>query len=398
VSQAAEAPEETSRHLALFIYGLTGGGATRRTLTLAEGFMGCGHRVDLVTVSAEGPLASSVPAGVRLVTLRSAAIRLTGWLGWRKRRSQILASIPALARYLRREQPDVLMSAANHVHLSALWARRLSGTHVPLVLRTSNRLTQSHLGGVKRPRPLRLRLARRWYGWADAAIAVSQGIADDLLAHTALPAASVHTIYNPTYMPESIEKAKAPIDHPWLETGQPPVILGAGRLNPQKDFATLVRAFARVRAQHPARLVILGDGSQRGEILGLAQRLGVAADLDLPGFVDNALAWMSRSAVFVLSSVWEGFPAVLIEAMASGCPVVSTDCPSGPAEILDGGRYGRLVPTADDAAMADAILASVQGPADPERLRARAAEFAVDRAIDRYLEVLLSDRLWRGLH
>jgi len=214
MTQGSRKPERTSRYLALFIYGLTGGGATRRTLTLAEGFAARGHRVDLVTASAEGPLASAVPAGVRLMTLTSPAIRLTGWLGWRTRRNQILASIPALARYLRREHPDVLMSAANHVHLSAAWARRLSGTSVPLVLRASNHLTQSHLGGAKRPRPLRLRLARRWYGWADAAIAVSRGIAEDLVAHTRLPQGSVHTIYNPSFNPVSLEKAKAPIGHP----------------------------------------------------------------------------------------------------------------------------------------------------------------------------------------
>jgi len=176
------------------------------------------------------------------------------------------------------------------------------------------------------------------------------------------------------------------------------VILGAGRLTPQKDFVTLIRAFARVRAQHPARLVILGDGKQRGEILGLAHRLGIAADLDLPGFVDNPFAWMSRSAVFVLSSVWEGFPGVLIEAMTCGCPVVSTDCPSGPVEIVDGGRYGRLVPVGDDEAMAAAILASLRDPGSPEMLRARAAEFSVDQAIDRYLEVLLGAHPPPGSH
>jgi len=379
----------TSKHLAIFIYGLSGGGATRRTLTLAEGFVRRGHRVDLVTVSSAGPLVAQVPHGVRLMVLNSPLVRLAGWLRWRRRRNQILGSIPALARYLRRECPDVLMSAANHVHLSALWARRLSGAPVPLVLRTSNHLTQSHLGGPKRRRPLRLRLARRWYGWADAAIAVSRGIAEDLVTHTALPAGSVHTIYNPTYTPESLEKAKAPNDHPWLAPGEAPVILGAGRLTPQKDFATLVRAFARVRAQRTAHLVILGDGKRRREILDLAQRLGVSADLELPGYVENPFSWMSRAAVFVLSSVWEGFPGVLIEAMTCGCPVVSTDCPSGPAEILDGGSYGRLVPTGDDEALAEAILASLQEPDSPERLRSRAAEFSVDRAVDRYLAVLL---------
>jgi glycosyltransferase involved in cell wall biosynthesis len=324
-----------------------------------------------------------------LTRLDSPGLRLAGQLKWRRRRNQLLASIPALARYLRRERPAVLMSAANHAHLSALWARRLSGTRVPLVLRVSNHLTHSHLGGTRRSRPLRLRLARRWYGWADAAVAVSRGIAEDLVTHTRLPARSVHTIYNPTYTSESQGKAEAANDHPWFGPGEPPVILGAGRLTPQKDFATLVRAFAGVRARRPARLIILGEGKQRREILGLARRLGVAADVELPGYVDNPFAWMSRAAVFVLSSVWEGFPGVLIEAMGCGCPVVSTDCPSGPAEILEGGNYGRLVPMRDEAALAEAIVAALRDPGSSERLRERAAEFSVDRALDHYLEVLL---------
>jgi glycosyltransferase involved in cell wall biosynthesis len=236
---------------------------------------------------------------------------------------------------------------------------------------------------------MRLWLARRLYGWADAAIGVSRGISEDLAQHTAIPKARIITIYNPTFTAESLHKAASPLEHPWLTPDSPPVILGAGRLTTQKDFPTLLRAFARIRKRCPARLVILGEGKSRPALIDLATDLGIVQEMMLPGFVDNPFAWMSRSAVFVLSSVWEGFPGVLIEAMACGCPVVSTDCPSGPAEILNGDEYGPLVSMGDDKALAEAVLNTLQEPLDPAKLRARAAEYSVDRALDRYLEVLL---------
>ena len=197
------------RHIAIYIYGLSGGGATRRTLTLAGGFAKAGHRVDLMVVDAEGPLASDLPDGVRLVVLNSVLIRLAG----RKRRRRIKASSFALARYLWRERPDVLLSAANHVHLTAVIAARLSLAPVRVVLRVSNHLTGSHLGGSERPRPIRLKFARRVYGRADAAIAVSQGIADDLVEHTTLSHDRVCAVMNPTYTPEIESAAAAPLDH-----------------------------------------------------------------------------------------------------------------------------------------------------------------------------------------
>lgn len=373
------------QHIAIYIYGPSGGGATRRTLTLAGGFAKHGHRVDLVVVNAKGPLAGALPDGVRLVVLDSALIHLAG----RKRRRQIKASGFALARYLWRERPDVLLSAANHVHLTAVITARLSRAPVRVVLRVSNHLTGSHLGNSKRPRPTRLKFARRIYGQADAAIAVSQGIADDIIDHTTLTCDRVCAVTNPTYTPEIETAAAMPIDHAWFTPGAPPLLLGAGRLAPAKDFATLLRAFARVRARRPLHLVILGEGGKRDDLEQQVRELGIEADVELHGFVDNPFAWMSRASLFVLSSAWEGSPGVLVEAMACGCPVVSTDCPSGPDEILAGGRYGRLVPVGDDAALADAIAETLDATIDRTALRTRAREFDVDRAVERYLNVLL---------
>jgi len=174
--------------------------------------------------------------------------------------------------------------------------------------------------------------------------------------------------------------------------------LGVGRLDPQKDFPTLIRAFARVRAQRPARLIVLGaEGHERhskyvAELKALPARLGIADDVDLPGFRHNPFAFMSRAAVFVLSSIYEGLGNVLIEALACGTPVVSTDCPSGPAEILEGGRFGALVPVGDDAAMAAAIAATLDRPPAAATLRERARMFSVERAVDRYLDLMFEER------
>ena len=381
------------QHLAVFIHKLSGGGASRRVLTLVHAFAERGHRVDLVVVSAEGPLLKQVRPDVRLVVLDSDLPRLIRRL--KKQRLRTIASTGKLARYLRREKPDVLLSGANHVNITALWARRLARIPIPLVLRASNHLSGSNRNPINR-RYFRWWMGRQAYRRADAVIAVSQDVAEDIARHTGLKNNQVTTIYNPTITPDLAQKAASPLDHPWLAPDSPPVILGAGRLSTQKDFPTLVKAFARIRALRPARLIILGEGKKRKQLQALAHQLGVSDDLALPGFVENPFAWMSRAAVFALSSAWEGLPGVLIEALACGCPTVSTDCPGGAAEILVNGLYGPLVPVGDDKALADAILATLDAPPAPEILRKRAAEFSVDRAVNHYLAVLTSVASTKG--
>ncbi|NLO89188.1 MAG: glycosyltransferase, partial [Clostridia bacterium] len=188
-----------------------------------------------------------------------------------------------------------------------------------------------------------------------AVVAVSQGVADDLVKTTGLMRELIKVIYNPIVTPELLEKAKESIGHPWFKPGQPPVILSAGRLTAAKDFPTLIHAFARVRAERLARLMILGEGEERPNLESLVRELGLESDVSMPEFVENPYAYMARAAVFVLSSAWEGFGNVLVEAMAVGTPVVSTDCPSGPAEILEGGKWGKLVPVGDVEKLAKAL-------------------------------------------
>jgi glycosyltransferase involved in cell wall biosynthesis len=372
------------------------GGAQRRTLTLASAFAERGLRVDLVVVSGHGELVRELPSAVRLVALHPGWRRAIAALEprMRLRGLETFASIPALAAYLRRERPEVLLSAASHANLVAIVARRLSRVPVRLVLRASN-----DPRGVPELWPSAQRVIRgflRWmlrriYPWADAVIAVSRGVADDIVELTNMPRERITTIYNPIVIPELRAKQRAPVAHPWLATREVPVVLGVGKLKLQKDFPTLIRAFARLRAQRPAKLVILGDGPQRGDLERLVHELGLVADVALPGYVENPYAWMARASVFALSSAWEGLPGVLIEAMACGCPVVSTDCASGPAEILENGVYGPLTPVRDDRALAESIAAVLDSPPDPERLRARASEFSLKPAIDAYLDVLFPE-------
>jgi glycosyltransferase involved in cell wall biosynthesis len=199
----------------------------------------------------------------------------------------------------------------------------------------------------------------------------------------------VRVIYNPIVTDELLAMSRAPVDHPWCAAGAPPVILAVGRLTEQKDFPNLIRAYARLRQRRSVRLVILGEGEARGELEDLIARLGLAEDVYLPGFVDNPFAWMRQARLFALSSRWEGLPSVLIQAMACGAQVVSTDCPSGPAEILEDGRWGRLVPVGDPEALAAAMDAALD---DDEDIRAaveiRARAFAVEPSVRGYLGVM----------
>jgi len=390
-------------HIALFIRSLAGSGAERMTANLARGLAERGHRVDLVLARRIGPFLGEVPDSVRIVDLGSPSVLHTLPLLWRAggdfaallpvlanpHAPRVLGSITRLADYMRRERPDVLLSALDYGNIAAVIARDLAGMPLRLVLGQRCHFTSDVLNARKaRVRKLGP-LVRRFYPRADAVIAVSQGVADDLVAAVNLPPERVTAVYNPVVGPDIAEKAAQPIDHPWFAEGAPPVVLGVGKLKPQKDFTTLLHAFAKLRAQRPARLVILGEGEQRGELEQLAQTLGIGGDVALPGFVENPFPYMARASLFVLSSRFEGLPGVLIQALACGCPSVSTDCPSGPAEILDNGRYGPLVAVGDAEGLAQAMADTLAAPLPKEVLRERAAFFSTGRAADNTLDVLL---------
>jgi glycosyltransferase involved in cell wall biosynthesis len=381
--------DRAPRNIAFFGYSLSGGGSQRRTLALARGVADRGHRVDLVVINLEGPLRSEVPDSVRLVELKPWLLPGRSIIG-RKRGLELRFAIPALASYLRRTRPEVLLAAASHVIPTAIQAHRLARVPTALVLRVSNSIGETTERGAGRRPGSQLQRIRRLYPRADAIVAVSQSVAEGLEAAVEETRGRIETVYNPVWDSELIEKAAAPLDHPWFAPAAPPVILGVGRLSPQKDFPTLLRAFSHVRTQTMARLMILGGtrkAERREQLVELARQLGLGDDFALPGFVDNPLPYMARSAVFALSSIWEGLPGVLIEALASGCPVVSTDCPGGSREILENGRWGPLVKPRDPEALGTAILKLLEKRPPAQALRDRAAYFGVDRAVDGYLSV-----------
>jgi len=361
--------------IALFLPSLAGGGAEKVFLHLGQGFAERGAEVHLVLARAEGPYLPLVPDSLQVVDLGA---------------SRVLRSLPALVCYLRRARPVALLSALDQPNVVALWAQKLARVPTRVVATVHNTPSQASAHA----RTLHARLMRYWvkpfYPWAHAVVAVSKGVADDLVQWVGVPADKVRVIYNPIITPELFHKAEEPLDHPWFQPGQPPVIAGAGRLTTQKDFPTLLRAFALVRAQRPARLMILGEGELRADLERLAEQLGIAEDFALPGFVQNPYPYLKRAAVFVLSSRWEGLPTVLVEALALGTPVVSTDCPSGPREILADGKWGRLVPVGDAGKLAEAILETLRQPkttVDKQSL----LRFTVDYAVEEYAKVL-------GLH
>ena len=229
---------------------------------------------------------------------------------------------------------------------------------------------------------------RKLYHQADGYIAVSQGIAEDLVRHLQIPSDRVDVLPNPTVTGELFSRATEGVPHAWFQSGAPPVILSVGALRQQKDFGTLINAFAMVRSEVDSRLVILGEGRQRARLMALAQRLGIADSVDLPGWVSNPHAYMSKASAYVLSSLWEGSPNSLVEAAALGVPLVATDCMSGPREILDNGRYGYLVPTQDVSSLANALQHALQSPLDPAWTREAASPYRAEKSALAYQQAL----------
>jgi len=359
--------------ISLIMPGLTIGGVERVMLELAKSFCKKGIVVDLVVSDASGPLKNAIPSGVQVIDLKA---------------RRVLWSFPRLVKYLRKCRPDAIISAKDYQNIVVLWAVKFSDVVTKTIVTTHIDVSVDW----KQSKGLKSRLipylVRYCYPWADHVVTVSQGARNSLAKIAGLPMEKIKVIYNPVLTPELLVKADEPLDHPWFAPEEPPVVLSVGRLTEQKDYTTLIQAFALVRKERSARLMILGDGEDRPKLEALVQELGLEGEVALPGFVDNPYKYMKRAKVFVLSSKWEGLPTVLIEALACGCPVVSTDCPSGPAEILEGGKWGPLVPVGDVHSLAKAILQVLERPPDRELLRKRGLEFHVERAVQQYLELL----------
>lgn len=357
--------------IAIFLPSLIGGGAERVMLNLAAGMADQGLKVDLVLAKAEGPYLKQIPQHIQLIDLKA---------------SRTLQSLPGLIQYLKEVKPEVLISAIEHSNILAIWAKKLSGVSTrvvitehnpPSMLKHATKATRKKLGALQ----LFMRIS---YPLADQIVAVSQGVADDL--KRLAPAQKIRVIHNPVLHQDIFQKARAPLDHPWFKPGQLPVILAIGRLEKQKDFPNLIRAFALLRKRREARLFILGEGQERHALEALVSELGLQDDVLLPGFDSNPYRYIAACSLFVMSSLMEGLPTVLIEALALGARLVSTDCESGPREILADGKYGTLVPIQDSLALANAIETRLDSPATFVSQHVLKS-YTYETAVQSYLEV-----------
>lgn len=368
-------------HIAMLILDFGDGGVEHMMVNLCRGFAALGARVDLLVDQPERPFLNTLPESVKRIEITS---------------SKHNKQLQAVVDYLEDHNPAVLMSAKisddNLAMAAKLRTKHLSTRYF---IRTGTNLSgRLRARGVNFWRRwLKLRELKRLNLQADGRIAVAQSVADDLCLITGLSPSDIQTIRNPTVTPELLQAQNSPSPHPWFS--EPiPVILGIGGFRTQKDFATLIKAFAISVKQQPARLIILGEGRQRDRLKQLIQSLGISDLVTMPGFVKDAPAWITHARLFVLSSLWEGSPNVLVEAMALGTPVISTDCPGGSREILQDGSLGPLTPVGDPHALANAILQVLESPPDPDLLRNGVAEYDMVGSAQRYLEVFgLSDHM-----
>ncbi len=359
--------------LAIFISYSGQGGVESMVNNLARGFLDAGFCVDLVLARAKGKHLESIPDGVRCIRLGT---RHT-WTG-----------LPGLAAYLRKENPDRLLAVKDRAIRVSILARWLSGRKVPLTGRLGTTVSAALEGRSRFRRWIWYSGMRLFYRWVDRIVAVSEGVAEDVRKITGLPDDRVIVIRNPVVTSNLFLRAARPVDHPWFRNSDVPVVMGIGRLTEQKDFPTLIRAFSLLRNQKPCHLMILGEGHERKNLENMVEELGLGSVVQFPGFSSNPYSFLSKSSVFVLSSRWEGSPNALTEALALGVPVVSTDCPSGPREILDKGRFGSLVPMGNPELMAEAIFKTLENPPSPDFLRNAVREYTDTKSAEGYLKAL----------
>jgi glycosyltransferase involved in cell wall biosynthesis len=363
---AKEAPDDAPSlplSVLVYLYDLRGGGAERQSLTLVRQLQASGITVELMLHQARGELVDQVPSDIRMINLD---------------RKRTRHDVMPLAGYLRQRKPDILLANVDHMNVAATVAGILSATRTKVIITQHNPITGEFATDGREYRMI-APLYRILAPFISAAIAVSDGIARELVGQAGLPESKVVRIYNAVIGPGFEERANMPVVHPWFCDGTSPVYVTAARLVPQKDQETLLRAMAIYRQNGgQGRLLVLGTGPLREHLEALAHELGIAATVDFVGFQDNPLPWFRRSDAFVLSSRTEGFGIALAEAMGCGTPVISTDSGHGPAEILARGRYGVLVPPQDPAAMAAALSAAgeMRQRFPAESLKARAAEFS----------------------
>jgi glycosyltransferase involved in cell wall biosynthesis len=364
---------KTMNRIAIFLSTSGHSGVDRAMKNLIPELARRGYRVDLLKVRKHGPELGTVPAGVRVIDLGS---------------SHTYSCLPALVRYLRRETPAVLLADKDRVNRTALLARFIARSPCRLILSSGTTLSidLQNRGGFER---WLQRSSFKWlYPFADKLIVTSAGVADDTHTCTGLAREHIEVVPSPVIPDALLQQKLSCPDHPWFADHDIPLIISVGELCSRKDFGTLIRGFARLRQQQVCRLMILGRGKKKAALEQLAIELGVGEDVAFPGFVDSPYNYMAHADLFAFTSQWEGLGFVLIEALAVGTPVVSVDCPHGPAEILQQGKYGQLIAVGDDQALAIAMQQGLEQSLAPDALQEAAKPYTVSAATDAYLRVL----------
>ncbi len=358
--------------VAIYLHDLSGGGAERQSLIIAEEFRRHGVDVTLVVHRLRGPLLDQVPAGLRVIDLAS---------------SRTLQDVPRLARFLRREQPDILVANVDLNNVAALLAKALAFSRTKVVICQHNPISAGYL----RSENWLYRYVGRSYKalgpLIDRAVAVSCGVAEELVTLASVPRDRITTINNPVVGPDFQDRCDEVIEHPWFNQPGRPVFVTAGRLVAQKDHESMLRALAIHRRTIDSRLILLGTGPLQDHLKSVAAQLGLTDAVDFAGFHANALPFFRQADAFLLSSRAEGFGNVLVEAMACGTPVISTRCEHGPKEILEHGRFGVLVEPDDAEALATAMngVTTLRERFPTDVLRQRANQFSYAACASRYM-------------
>ncbi|WP_051865628.1 glycosyltransferase [Metabacillus indicus] len=363
--------------IALFIPVLGFGGAEKVMITLANGLAQRGHSIDLILVQKKGELLQEVSSDVNVIDLKS---------------KKTFFSLVPLIRYLRRQKPEFLISALDNANIISSLAMTFSFSktrHIPTLHTNLMRSYKKTRKFVQKINPFLLKAAFRR---ANKIVAVSKGTAAASAQFLGIPETKIEVIYNPVLDPSIKKKAEVNLNHPWLADRKVPVVLAVGRLFEAKDYPTLLKGFAAVLKHTPAKLIIAGDGKEsiRKELKDLAKELQIDSEVDFIGFSENPYSYIKHADVFVLASKWEGFGNVLAEALYLGTAVVSSDCESGPREILKNGDFGLLFPVGDADKLSEALLQQLSEPMkiDKEHLEHHLLAMSKDFSVDHYEKVL----------
>ena len=367
---------EVIMKVSFFLPSLEVGGAERVMLNLAKGFVEKGINVDIVLATTKGEYLKQVPSNINLVDLGAA---------------RVSTCLLHLVKYFKKEKPSAFISAIAHANIISLWAKEISRVKTKVLVSehtTVSQIAKNFKGTIM------ILLRKKFYPIADKVIAVSRGVADDLIKQTNIEEQKVKVIYNPVIDEYLLKKSKDKIEDIWFNNSEEPIILSVGRLTEAKDYETLIKSFLLVKDKIKARLVILGEGELRPDLEKLTSQLNLDNYVLMPGFIENPYKYMANAKIFVLSSKREGLPTVLIEALACGAKVISTDCPSGPCEILGSGKYGHLVKVGDVKQMAQTIIESINSSKsnyDKNDLESHLEQFKFQNVVNSYLELILEN-------